>query len=250
MDGYACGAADDPSIGLLERKLGIGLTPETVYFNAGILLINTKEWMEQKIAERAQQFLYHNPTVCPYEDQDALNATIAGEFQPLDESFNRFSMLERTTDGWENGRWAIIHFAARPKPWNGEPLLPAHREHRAAYWKAARRGLRPSQATWHYLWTSADFRIRRAASQHTPRFFLPYQERLRFVASHGYVVINSTVMLTLCLLRRRNSALKWKMAKAGYYEDRLRRLSRLPLGSLWILMIRLLHKNHIFSECS
>lgn len=247
---YACAAADDPSIGLLERKLGLGLTPDTVYFNAGILLINTKEWMDQKIAERAQQFLYHHPTVCPYEDQDALNATIAGEFQQLDESFNRFSMLEKSTDGWNEGRWSIIHFAARPKPWNGEPILPSHREHRAAYWKAARSGLRPLRATWKSLWTTADVRIRRAASRHTPRFFLPYQERLRFVVSHGYVVTNSSVILMLCWCGRRNSALKWRMAKAWYYEDRLRRLSRLPLGIIWVLMIHLLHKNQIFSECS
>lgn len=245
---YVCGAVDDPSIGLLERKLGINLTPETVYFNAGILLINTKEWMDQRIAERAQQFLYQNPSVCPYEDQDALNATIAGEFQQLDEKFNRFSMLEKNTAGWETGRWAIIHFAARPKPWNGEPLLPAHREHRVAYWKAARGGLCPLKATWKFLWATLDFRLRQAASEHTPRFFLPYQERLRFVASHGYVVINSSVILMLCSLGRRDSALKWRMAKAWYYEDRLQRLGRLPLGIFWRLMIRLLHRNRIFSD--
>ena len=244
---YPCAAMDDPSIGLLDRKLGLGLAPESVYFNAGVLMINTGEWIKQRIAERAQRFLYENPSVCPYEDQDALNATIAGNFVPFDEHFNRFSMLEKSTRGWGSGRWAVIHFAARPKPWHHDKQTMSQREHSAAYWHASLAGLRPVRSLWLFLWSAADVHVRRAHEQYSPQFVFSKLERVRFVASHGYVVMNSAVIVGLCLLGRRDSALKWRMAKSGYYEDRLRRLSRYPLGGFWLLMIRLLHKHRIFS---
>ena len=247
LDSCPCAAFDDPSIELLPRKQKLGLPPEVVYFNAGILVINSREWMAREISARARAFLYENPAVCPYEDQDALNATIAGDFVPLDERYNRFSMLEKSTAGWSKGRWAIIHFAATPKPWS--PFQPSgrHLEQAAFYWFVAMRGLRPSAAAIYAaragaLWLVARVHVR------LPRPAMQRVERLRFFASHGYVVTNAVFLLLISRFRGRDAALPWRIAGAAYYEDRLQRLSKYPLGSLADKILLTLKQSHIINE--
>lgn len=240
-----CAALDDPSIGLLDRKLRLGLSPDVVYFNAGVLVINTTEWIRRNIAERAQKFLYENPERCPYEDQDGLNATIAGDFVPIDEYFNRFSLLEKSTKEWDKGRWAVIHFASRPKPWERTSTRPVHREFAVQYWRAARRGLRPLKAgVFHGAAGLELWALRQMDQYASPET----QERiawLRFLASHPYVVLNTVFLLTACVLKRRDLAKKYQIAPAAYYEDRLQRIGRYPSGTLWVFLLKMLRKSNI-----
>lgn len=240
-----CAALDDPSIGLLERKLGLGLSLDVVYFNAGVLVINTGEWMQRNIAERAQRFLYDNPERCPYEDQDGLNAIIAGDFVPIEEHFNRFSILEKSTLEWEAGRWAVIHFASRPKPWERTLSNSAQREFAVQYWRAARRGFQPLKAQIFLVVSRFDLWLRcKLASYATPKIEAQI-DRLRFLASHPYVVLNTIFLLAACVLKRRDLAKKYQIAPAAYYEDRLQRIGRYPSGTLWVFLLKMLRKSNI-----
>lgn len=246
LEAYPCAAMDDPSIGLLERKLGLGLTPDVVYFNAGVLVINTAEWMKQDIAGRAQKFLYENPKRCPYEDQDGLNATIAGNYLPFDEHYNRFSLLEKSTRDWSSRRWALIHFAARPKPWEPGYFHPAHREFTVQYWRAARRGLRPFKACWCHCVARGQLWIHQISERLAA--FPKMRERIvwmRFLGSHPYVVLNTIFLLAACFFKRRDIAKKFQIASPAYYEDRLRRIGRYPSGTLWMFLLKKLHEANI-----
>jgi lipopolysaccharide biosynthesis glycosyltransferase len=142
---YACAAVDDPSTDLLKRKVPLGLKVGDVYCNTGVILINTRRWMEQQVAERSSRFLFENPEICPYEDQDGLNAVICGNYQELSEFYNRFTLFEGTTTEWIK-RWAILHFAGPDKPWIRDKETVRLRGHAIYYWKQALHGLCPVQA--------------------------------------------------------------------------------------------------------
>jgi lipopolysaccharide biosynthesis glycosyltransferase len=143
---YPCAACDDPSWGLLPRKLALGMTAEMVYFNSGVMLINTRVWVRDKIAEKAQVFLHENPDVCPYDDQDSLNATLKGNFLPLQDRYNRFALFEQTCRDWEK-KFAIIHFAWKDKPWHFHQPYPHYYEFSGLYFEQAKRGFRPIWAS-------------------------------------------------------------------------------------------------------
>ena len=87
------------------------------YFNAGVLLIDTKKWIEKEIFQtcmsnltKFQKFLYNN-------DQSLLNLTLIGCWQELSPVWN-----------WQisSHRWLfdptvapfITHFVGRKKPWD------------------------------------------------------------------------------------------------------------------------------------
>ncbi|MDX2081054.1 MAG: glycosyltransferase [Terrimicrobiaceae bacterium] len=242
---FPCAALDDPSIELLPRKLKLGLTPDVVYFNAGVLVINTAEWIAADISRRAREFLYGNPTLCPYEDQDALNATIRGNYLPLPERFNRFSMLEKGTNDWKSGRWAVIHFAAIPKPWSNHLPFPHHVDHALFYWRAARGGLSPCGAILREAHLVASRWVETARSR-IPKPPRPLVEKIRFIASHPYVVANALLLLWVAARSGKESADAWKIAGFDYYKDRLKRLSPYPLGSYADRILNALERQRLF----
>ena len=101
----------------------LGLHTPSEYFNAGILLINLPLWREQRIAERAIQFLKDYPEKVEYLDQDALNAVLAGNWLSLSDAYNfTWRALPSQASRGELQRLAatktIIHFNTALKPWH------------------------------------------------------------------------------------------------------------------------------------
>ena len=65
---------------LPEAVSGIGASPETPYFNSGVLLMNLRVWREEGISEQVNAFLRDRPDLITWGDQDALNLAIAGRW--------------------------------------------------------------------------------------------------------------------------------------------------------------------------
>ena len=97
-----------------RRSLGLAL--DTPYFNAGLIAIDRAAWRAAKVTERVTQALRDDPERYPFMEQDALNATLKGDFAALSPRFNfmgDFFLLdiERRLEPM------VLHFVNAPKPW-------------------------------------------------------------------------------------------------------------------------------------
>ncbi|RFZ90670.1 glycosyltransferase family 8 protein [Mucilaginibacter conchicola] len=78
-----------PDLGMSDaKKQGLGITGDKLYINAGILLINLQYFREHHLTETIAQFITEHPGLCEFWDQDAINATIKGNFYRLDYKYN------------------------------------------------------------------------------------------------------------------------------------------------------------------
>lgn len=111
----------------------LGLDPRTPYFNAGVLVIDTRRWREQGTGTAA---IEHVRRFRPYhQDQDGLNAAVAGRFRELHPSWN----VSRYWDREERRRGVfadlaaearILHFLGPDKPWHAGSAVPAWKRER------------------------------------------------------------------------------------------------------------------------
>ena len=82
-------------------------------------------WRLTKVAENAISFGKNNPAKMQYWDQDALNATLIGQWIILPTSWNwQFDRRIRTSQP------AIVHFVTHDKPWRWSNRHPFKREYR------------------------------------------------------------------------------------------------------------------------
>jgi lipopolysaccharide biosynthesis glycosyltransferase len=97
-----------------RRSLGLGV--DTPYFNAGLMTIDRAAWRAAKVTERVTQALRDDPKRFAFMEQDALNATLKGDFAALSPRFNFMGDfflldLERRLEP------IVLHFVNAPKPW-------------------------------------------------------------------------------------------------------------------------------------
>jgi lipopolysaccharide biosynthesis glycosyltransferase len=121
-----------PDYGDAARK-ALGLPAGAKYFNSGVLLINLKFWRENRVPERAIEFVRNNPEKVQYWDQDALNAILVQQWIELPEYWNTQS---ETVNDWlrasESGAEmdpAVVHFTTSLKPWQYAGNSPFKREY-------------------------------------------------------------------------------------------------------------------------
>jgi lipopolysaccharide biosynthesis glycosyltransferase len=116
-----------------DARKALGLPAGTKYFNSGVLLINLQFWRLNDVAERAVSFAKNNPERVRYWDQDALNATLTGQWIELPPYWNaqmdrnRKFKLDIAMDP------AIVHFVTDDKPWkwsNRHPFKDEYRKYR------------------------------------------------------------------------------------------------------------------------
>jgi hypothetical protein len=116
IDNYAIAAVEDPSYQPIKK---LKMNPSSVYFNAGILLLNLDFWRENNISEKVIDYAINNIEIISYADQCALNAIIDGNFLPLDKYYNFQSghidlINENVLEELNNSK--IIHFTGAHKP--------------------------------------------------------------------------------------------------------------------------------------
>ncbi|MDQ0396037.1 glycosyltransferase family 8 protein [Labrys monachus] len=104
----------------VHHRAGLGLGPDTPYFNNGVTVIDRAAWSARGLGAAALRHVLAHRAACPYLEQDGLNAVIAGDFAPLSPRFNfmgDFFHLDL-----EGAIAPIVrHFVTRPKPWETVP---------------------------------------------------------------------------------------------------------------------------------
>lgn len=112
-----------------NRHEQLGISNDSKYFNAGVLLINLTKWRKSKVAEQVLQFITKYPERLKMWDQDALNAVLCNDWQEIDYIWNLRSQvfnLSYKEAGFESmvafedakNNPAIVHFTTASKPWH------------------------------------------------------------------------------------------------------------------------------------
>lgn len=84
------------------------------YFNSGVLVCDLEAWRTHRVGERALAFARSAGSKLVLWDQDALNATLVGDWLELPERWNRWASSSGPLED------CIIHFTMSPKPWHAD----------------------------------------------------------------------------------------------------------------------------------
>jgi lipopolysaccharide biosynthesis glycosyltransferase len=116
---------------VIEKYVGskpeLGIHEPGRYFNSGVLLMNIRQWKEQKITEKTLHYLKENSHKLRWMDQDALNAVLVNNYYPLDFKYNlttEFIPKKLPRKGLQEflNDKVIIHYTSGgsiKKPWSG-----------------------------------------------------------------------------------------------------------------------------------
>ncbi|MBW4553037.1 MAG: glycosyltransferase family 8 protein [Aphanocapsa sp. GSE-SYN-MK-11-07L] len=117
--------------GLLNYR-ELGISPDSKYFNSGVLVINIKKWRAEKVFMTAANYLNQYKDKIIYGDQDVLNAIFAGQWGELNPRWNVTARVYEYKS-WEESPYSkqcyneltsqdpyIIHYVSGEKPWNSD----------------------------------------------------------------------------------------------------------------------------------
>jgi lipopolysaccharide biosynthesis glycosyltransferase len=113
----------------LHNASRLGLSPSAKYLNAGVLLIDRRKWVAERISERALELVRSKPEVLKFWDQDAINVTVDGRWIGLPLEWNQqagfWELRGPSCLGINRQTWrkalenpAIIHYSGACKPWH------------------------------------------------------------------------------------------------------------------------------------
>ena len=105
----------------------LGISPDCKYFNSGLLVINMDKWQADNIGHRVIEYIRQNIQYRP-NDQDALNAIVAGKWGQLHPKWNQMPGVYYPDFKERNPlppevyqellhQPCVIHFTNTPKPW-------------------------------------------------------------------------------------------------------------------------------------
>lgn len=147
LDLTSFGIAASPSAELPELIVGrgglaafedscraLGMTRPFHYFNSGVMLIDVEWWNQNNLGFRALDFLFHNQEICPFLDENALNAVLDGKFARLSPVWNTRSWTFSVPGVNCFVEPVVVHYDGPVKPWirfgRMSPLLRYRREYR------------------------------------------------------------------------------------------------------------------------
>lgn len=131
-DNYVLAVQDDVElyIGMsdgLRNYREVGICPEDKYFNSGLLVINLDKWRAEGIGNKVIEYIRQN-TEYVRNDQDGLNAVLAGKWGELHPKWNQMPKVHEYSS-WQDSSFpedvydelihhpCVIHFTNSPKPW-------------------------------------------------------------------------------------------------------------------------------------
>ncbi len=128
---YAVATVSHPFSGVKDWR-ELGLPADLPSFNAGIMVMDLERWRSERVMERVMDYIRDHAADLGNGDQDALNAVLAHDWQPLGLEWNiqyalyyletlgqwpwYQELLPRRRELTDNA--AIFHFTGTPKPWN------------------------------------------------------------------------------------------------------------------------------------
>jgi lipopolysaccharide biosynthesis glycosyltransferase len=99
----------------VAESLRLFHTNSLEYFQAGVLVINYKEWLKYNVLVRSRHILQNENSRILFWDQDILNIIFAQNWEILDNSYNVHNGILNELGMPEN--IVIIHFDGTNKPW-------------------------------------------------------------------------------------------------------------------------------------
>jgi lipopolysaccharide biosynthesis glycosyltransferase len=123
IDNYYIAAVENP---FFYRYASLGMKRDFGYFNSGMMLINTKAWLENNIKDRVIEYVKKNDEYLVSPDQDALNAVFEGKWKKLPITYNAQSSMYKKIFAMrkQNSNQLsqlldpkIIHYSSSSKPW-------------------------------------------------------------------------------------------------------------------------------------
>ena len=117
IDNYIAGVISDTK-DMQELISKMYSLDSTTYFNAGVLLINTKSWCEAGITEKALK-LINDGNIYKFADQDVLNILLENKTLLLPIKFNTKIKISIDAHQEKNIRpyTVILHYISQNKPW-------------------------------------------------------------------------------------------------------------------------------------
>lgn len=114
-DSLAAACQDKNNVDYLKEFVG-----NHPYFNAGILLINSKKWREHNIEAKCFEFVKNYTNKILWVDQDVLNVILAHNIKFFDADWNL--QYNPTYDVvsyiYKDSEIKLIHYITKNKPWN------------------------------------------------------------------------------------------------------------------------------------
>lgn len=129
LEGNIIGAVIDPGKALTLKRLGVPQSQaNNIYFNAGVLIIDTMLWETHHISQKILAMLVPYPGRRVNDIQDALNVVLAGRTKLLAPKWNVQNAILFKTYEPINNEYSqlfkqaitapkIIHFTTEKKPW-------------------------------------------------------------------------------------------------------------------------------------
>lgn len=109
---FAIAVEDTGDLNFLKKyKTKIGLEDKYKYFNAGVLLLNNKLYIEKNINLECENYFNKYCNIIECADQDILNYLFRDKIKFIDNKWNDFS--SKNID-----KSAIIHYVGKIKPWD------------------------------------------------------------------------------------------------------------------------------------
>jgi lipopolysaccharide biosynthesis glycosyltransferase len=137
---HVLAAAPDGAVPRCSAPRGVkgwqamGIPPDAPYFNCGVLIMHLERWREREVTRRAHRYLETTREPIDFLHQEALNAVLWDDWQPLDVRWNLLASLagrSHASPAPEPRRPGIVHFAGRLKPWRapvGGPFDAPYRD--------------------------------------------------------------------------------------------------------------------------
>src|SRR4051794_15780412 len=153
LRGNVLGAVPIPSS---TRPPTHGMPEGSLFFNAGVLVIDLQAWRERNCRERCLNYLRHHPERALDGDQDILNLVLIDEWLPLDFVWNVINPFYRPSYDLKLpaaevkricAQARIIHFNGSHKPWFYLDNHPRQAEYVRSLAETNWRGWRPPDLT-------------------------------------------------------------------------------------------------------
>lgn len=105
---------------MLKEKLflnSVGVSDYSIYFNTGVLLVDTAKWRKQNLTNKCLEFAASYPQQLYTADQTVLNAVLTNCVTFIPEKYNIHCYPQSPAINLDQAD-GIYHFVGSPKPWD------------------------------------------------------------------------------------------------------------------------------------
>lgn len=170
---YAAAIEDIGIESKARLRENLGMPPRELYFNSGVLLINTTKWRADSISSKVINFINDNAGKIRFADQDGLNAILWGNWVAVHPKWNVYRAAFRKYYKWREKRKlstnfrqavknpCIVHFTGPHKPWHDSCLMPYVGEYYFYLSMTPWKGYQAPHTTMHQLYRKYRQKLRR-----------------------------------------------------------------------------------------